>query len=345
MKLDSVLNDIHCVYLIEGKILFQYAERISGVLITNSVIINQYNGSFSDNFLYKIGEDRVNIFDLEPEFIKSIFIDCPSSITLLDINHYVIGSIKNDKKYNNFYFDNKLILTAPRFYGKILNQDYRLNYPEGTFNNSRHFRCSDLLDEITYWEYKVIDSEKQIGSFILYEDRLIFYTQEVDKESYDSRFWLNVLDIKSGEQVYHISCKNHSACFDSERGLFVAVQGANQHGETPKTYEIININTGERIFEEFYHDLFFYAVGVTYSVLDNHFLYFTDSPVKHGDTYVFDTPRIGCFDYLAKKLLYFKEIPEMKEKGIKQFVVKGDRSYFRTPENELFIFEDQNETV
>ena len=35
----------------------------------------------------------------------------------------------------------------------------------------------------------------------------------------------------------------------------------------------------------------------------------------------------------------------MKEKGIKQFVVKGDRFYFRTPENDLFIFEDENETV
>ncbi len=329
MKLYNKLNDVYFLHFVDGQILFQNFDSISDVLNNSSVAINQYNGSYSGNYLYRIEENRVVIFNSKLVYLKSILVDNPTSITILTNDNYIISSVIDNKKYYNFYSNDNLVKVEENIVGKFLNSEYRLHF-KFRFKPIIYFRCSDLLDEVTCWEYDCGEGYTA-ARFNVWKNTLVF-TKSRDLDSY-----LLMIDLPTGDILWETSIPYPDFILDEETGLLISVWGSEQAGNN---YQMVNLNKrtieGGKILPQFS----FHNVNLAHSFRDGHYLYFTDSPVQYGDNWVFDTPRIGCFDYMNKILIYYKEIPELKEKGINQMVVKGDTFYLRTPENELYIFKD-----
>ena len=57
--------------------------------------------------------------------------------------------------------------------------------------------------------------------------------------------------------------------------------------------------------------------------------------MKHNEN-----PKIGCFDFVQQKLIYFKEIPDFKGKTVAQILCSENKIYIRTQHFELYIFEE-----
>jgi hypothetical protein len=297
------------------------------------------NKRCSDRFVCDINKNEIKIFDEKFMLIKKILIEYPTGISFYGgIDTYIIRHGIEKDKYSIFFQDKFLKGEEASTMGKTLNSEIRLNFKH-RFEPISYFRCSNLTDSETYWIYEC-DEEQVIGGFTVFQEKLLFYTTEKDKEPYQAKYWLNILDITTGQRLHHIECRNRNACFDAERGLFVAVAGSTQNRDNIKIYEIIDVTTGERLCEDMKEDVSFYWVGTNIQYLAHNCLYFIDNSWQIGEEKINVNPKIGCFNFIKKELVYFKTLPEITEKQISQIMVHENKIYLRTVTDELYVFED-----
>lgn len=129
--------------------------------------------------------DLVELFKIECDKVKPM-----SGLHFLGGGNIVI--LNFTEGYELIYISSgKEIFERRNFWGTILSEKYVLNYPSGTFGNPSHFRCSDLLDEVTYWEYDCGEGY-EAGRFLERNNKLVF------AKSKDLDVWLVVIDLPTG---------------------------------------------------------------------------------------------------------------------------------------------------
>jgi hypothetical protein len=339
MKLSKTYSNIHHIFNLEGIISIQEEDRISLLDHEKHVLITPINGFFSGNFYYKLNSENIEIYSHLLDFVKNFPILNPTGVNIFDSNNFVINSKNGDRKVLNFVVNGEIIEVQTQLFGYILSPHFRLNYFDNILNNPTYFRCSDLLDKQTYWEYNCNENEQVTGTFLLHHDKLLFYTK-ARRELYNPAYWINVIDIKTGKELFKIHTQNLQARFDYERGLYIAAKGSTQNRDNYKFYEIINVNTGEISLAPILTDDNFFGVGTAMQYLHNNKLYFIDNFITIGGIRHNETPKIGCFNFINKELLYFEELPGMKELRVSQIVVNANKIYLRNSKNELMTFEE-----
>ncbi|SOE22995.1 hypothetical protein SAMN06298216_3391 [Spirosomataceae bacterium TFI 002] len=340
-----------CFILNEQVIFFNHSEFILQNVNNNLKIENLSQCRYLRyrNYLNLIQLGKIEVLDssfdilftIENELIRSD----GSSIFYFDENNFFIE--------NNFYdkLNRKLVtsciitlksksVTQVGFFGKVLNENFRLNFASETISNPLTFRCSNLLDTETYWEFDCAEGEQVRGSFTVYGEKLLFYTFS-EPTPYDYHYWVNVIDLRSGEVLFKIPSRHVNCHFDKDSGLFVTVSGTIMNQQDYKIYEIINVNTGEQEVGDVICDDTFVTVGAAMQYIYNNRLYFIDNFITIGGKKYCENPKIGCFDFIKKELIYFKEIPKFKKKTVAQLICNDNKIYIRTQHFELFVFEEE----
>ncbi|MDR2992407.1 MAG: hypothetical protein LBV11_00985 [Bacillus cereus] len=347
MKVIKKYTDVFSLFKVDHSIIIimkeddgDYCQK-SYNLNNNKLLKTSYLRDYG-SYLYDFAQDKLKIYDSEFNHLYDIQKEdakySNTSIGYMDANIVVISQSiwNNQDKLVSYYtvYENQKPIASEEYCGKFLNMDYRLNFKYEEKYNPTYFRLSDLLDKHTYFEYECEKGEESDGRFILYKDKLIFYTREKEKESYDTLFWVNVLDINTGNQLYKMEVEHYCANFDYQKGKFVSIEGICQNNSTIKRYEIVDINSGVVERENFHYEGFMFAVGTTVQYLDQNKLYFADNIKFEGQS---KTPKIGCFNIDRKEILFMEDLKEAEVHRIDQIISNKGRIYARTNTNDLFI--------
>ena len=299
------------------------------------------------DYVYDMRTDKFLVYDAEFNHLfdlnkKGINAGNSSLLYIDDTTLILYQSVwNNDDTITSYltYYENFKEKSTVEFCGKVLNNEYRLNLKnEEKYSNPTYFRVSNILDIHTYFEYQCKESEEVFGDFIFYKDRLVFYTKEKLKETYNSDFWINVLDIKSGTELFKVKVENIRACFDYEKGIFVAIKGINQNNEIIKRYEIVDVNNGFIDNGDFEYDGYMFAVGTAVQHLNEDKLYFADNVYSYEEQKR-KAPKIGCFDIKTKQILFFEEVEDAEGKSLNQLIANDGIIYAKTNDNELYVLQ------
>jgi hypothetical protein len=320
-------------------------EQISKILGTQKKMKTQFLRNCGD-YLYDLGIDKILIYDSEFNYLydikeKGISLD-NTSVDFLDDEILIISQSIWDDNYNLVSYFNYYEHTNKKerdvYCGRFLNNQFRINFIYEERYNPTYIRLSNLLDTETYFEYNCEQGEEITGEIIKYKEKLIFYTREREKQLYDSKFWINVLDIKTGKTIYKILVENYGACFDYGKGQFVSILGTNQNNKIIKKYEIVDVNNGTVDRDDFNFHQEMFAVGTAVQHTNNNKLYFVDNVYSYIEQKR-KSPKIGCFDVTTKQITFFEELKEAEGFSINQIISKDNMTYVKTDNNELFVLE------
>lgn len=340
MKLLEKKIKIDSIWKLNKEVIFESGNILRNT--QNQVIRFDDNTSFycSYKFICNIKKDRITVFDESFDPKKEIFVEDPVNVSFYEqLDNYLLRHGVDESKYSLF-LKNELVKEEENITGVFLNAKYRLHL-QARFKPIRTFRCSDLLDTKTDWEYNCAEGEHVRGGFTAYEDKLLFYTHS-EPAPYEYYYWVNVLDLHTGETLHKIPSRHIGACFDERNGLFVAVSGSIMNQQDYKVYEIIDVNTGKKQIGDISCEDNFVTVGTAMQHIYENRLYFIDNFITIGGKKYCENPKIGCFDFIKRELIYFKEIPDFKKKTVAQIIRSDDKIYIRTQYFELYIFEEEN---
>lgn len=335
-KIDNVKNNIwnigNNIIILKNKTLIN---------LDNKNVLNYENDVnrcfYSNNYIYHIKKDVLIILNGDFNILNTIKQNDATGLSVFDENNYAIWFENEDgDEYFHLYKENKEEGTSDFFFGKFLNANY--SYRFRTRKQKNLFKLSNLLNTHTYFEYQCEPGEEVIGDIINYKENLIFYTKEIEKELYDSKFWINVLDIKTGKTIYKILTEHYGACFDYQKGLFISIQGSNQNNEIIKKYEIVDVNNGtvEKNFFDFDQEMF--AVGTAVQYINDNKLYFADNVYSYEEQKR-KCPKIGSFDLTTRQISFFEELKEAEGYSVNQIIVKENRLYAKIDNDELIVLE------
>lgn len=332
MKLHRVIQNVLYIYFLKNI----YLQRENDLLNLNtnvSIPITQFNGSLSKSYFYKIGDDVLSLFDLEMNLTKEIFVKKPSAFQFIDECHYMISTIQNDKKYNTFYNKDKIIDIKPRFFGSILNQNFRINFPDGTLIHPNKFTCSDLLGKTTYWEYECEEGFQAKNNWIVRGDYLLFC---INKQGYFAGKVIKI-NIKTGVIKWQIDVPYTDMIYEETQGLFISFWAGNNNG---KNYQLIDIDNETLEIGQPITDLELANVNTFNQLqyLKGSKLFFADNIPSYGNNTV--PIKFGCFDIVTKKVIFLQEIPVEYGIQISQIIYNEDKLYIRMTVNTLLIYED-----
>lgn len=333
MKLIDKINGIHFLYYL-GNVYAQNDREIMMLNRNTSIPINPYNGSLSKGYFYKIDSNKISLYDSQMILQKEIFIEKPSIFFSINEDYFVVTTILNDVKYNNFYYKNEIIAKRPRFFGKILDKNARLNFHEGVFSNPNYFRFSDLLDETTYWEYQCEEGLQTTNQWIVRGDYLLF----CEHKKLEAAGKLVKIHLPTGNIKWEVEIPNTFLLYNEAQGLFTSFWAAKEIGshyqiididhekieigKAASSYDLENVNT----------------FGETQYLHENK-LYFSDQVNSYGND--LRPIRFGCFNIVTKEVEFLQEVPEALASQFSQLIYHEDKLYLRTTDNVLYIYCDK----
>ncbi|KRD58278.1 hypothetical protein ASE40_18265 [Flavobacterium sp. Root935] len=289
---------------------------------------------YSNNYIYFIKKNELVLLNVDFTIVNTINQSNATGLSIFDENNYVIWFENEDgDEYYSFYKENNAEGTADSFFGKFLDISYSYRFKKRKERSS--FVLSNLLNTNTYFEYKCEPHEEIAGDIIKYKGILTFYTREIEKELYDSKYWINVLDIKTRQIIYKILVEHYGANFNYKKGQFVSIQATNQNNKIVKSYEILNINNGVIQRDNFKFNEEMFSVGTAVQYIDNNKLYFVDNVYSYEEQKK-KSPKIGCFNVETKQIDFFEELKEAEGFSINQIISKNDLIYVKTDNNEVF---------
>ncbi|WP_146151607.1 hypothetical protein [Dyadobacter jiangsuensis] len=221
------------------------------------------------------------------------------------------------------------------FIGKILNSSFRLNFNERERNTPRNFRCSDLLDEHTYWEYDC--GEGYIaGRFYMWNEKLVF------SKSKGADVQLILIDMPTGIVDWEVEIPYGSFFFDEQNGMLTSVWGSKKEGGE---FQIIHLD--KRLveigrLEDF--NMEYVRVNWQTQYLENNKYYFTETVYTTSN----ERPRpikFGRFDIETKKIDFLQEVPGSAGHQFAQVIYHDSKLYLRSSANELFILGEENSAM
>lgn len=342
MNLKLVLNEVSAIWIFESCVLLKDSEKIintnsNNVHYLEKLSVKNYQSS---EYYCEIFEKKICIYISSFDKVKDIeYTNCYSIKFFYEESDFLIYWQDEEKiSYITYYKNNIKIESGRLGFGIILNQFYRLHYNQNVYAMPSYFRCSDLFDTKTYWEYSCDEGEIIRGKYIIYDTKLIFRVEK-ELDLYESEFFIVILDIATGKHISKIKTLFVEANFDETTGKFVAIQGSNANHQIIKHYEIIDVNLYVVARGDLNYQGELHRVGIAVDFLaDNTKLYFVDNVYDYNDQ-TFTTPKVGCFDVQTKNIDFIEEIPEAVGLRLDQIVYKDNKIYVRSSDNKLFIYE------
>ena len=274
-KIDNVKSDL---WKIDCNIVIQKKDSLINLVTEKEFYYENevIRCFYSNDYIFTIREEEINILNSDFSVLNFIKYSKATGISIFSVNDYAIWfENENEDEFFNLYLNNKSKGISESFFGKFLNSNYSYRFKNR--RNRESFRLSSLLNDKDFFEFQCTTDEEIVGEIIKHEERILFYTKENAKELYDSKFWINVLDIKTGDIIYKILVEHYGASFDYEKGQFVSIQGSNQNKEIIKRYEIVDVNNGKLEKGNFHFSEEMHAVGTAVQCIDNNKLYFVDN--------------------------------------------------------------------
>lgn len=336
---DKLSNVINAPWLLNSQVVIQEGQRLLNYGSNKELIYgNEVKRSFySNNYIFLIKEKKILIVDGKLSIKSELNIKNAEGISVFDDKNYAVWFENEDgDEYFDLYFDNTFIGRGDSFYGKFLDRRYCYRFKKRRELDS--FRLTNLLDSQTYFEFRCIENEEIYSEIKLYKDVILFYTKEKDKESYDSKFWINVVDAEKGNLIHKMEVLHYDACFDEETGRFISIQGTNQNNEVIKIYEIVDIKTGKVERGGFDYDGEMFAVGTAVQFYNEGKLYFVDNVYSYEEQKR-KSPKIGCFDIETKQIDFFEPLEEAEGYSINSLVVSDGKIYVKTNNNVLYVLQ------
>lgn len=334
MILNTIVKDVYSIFLVGNKPFYLSNKQIVSPNINKKVHVWAIGNILkSDNVIASIFDKKIEIYNtdlIEINIVENQNINLESGLTLFDENNFVVHNFTMSDTLL-FFEHGKLSQEKNGFWGSILNRNFILNYQEGTFNNPRYFRCSNLLDTETYWDYDCGEG-KEAGKFYVWNDNLVFTKGNHEGTN------LVVIELITGRVLWEIPILYGAFSFDSERGLLVSFWCSKLSGNN---YQIIDlqhksIENGTPDFSVLLENV---ALNWQMQYLYENKLYFVDNVYSiHGEPS--RAPRFGRFDIKTKRIDFLQEVPEASGCQFEQVFYHDSKLYLRSSANQLFIFED-----
>ncbi|MFC0182115.1 hypothetical protein SAMN04515674_101123 [Pseudarcicella hirudinis] len=287
---------------------------------------------YSNQYIFATINSDIEVYNLNFEKVSTFKADFPVGITILeDISNYVIRCGKNEEKYL-FYCENLFAKEEENIAGNLLNCKYRLHFTD-PFSPPKYFRCSDLLDEQTYWEYDCGEGIETTNLWTVRGEYLVFCTHKSD-------FFAGKLvkiNLQTGDIKWEVDIPNTFLLYNEEQGLLTSFWASNVNG---KNYLIIDIDKeqisiGEPITMNNLENVNTFGQS---QYLYGSKLYFTDNVHSYGDE--LRPIKFGCFNIESKQVEFLQELPQAAGGQFAQVIYHTSKLYLRTSANELFVFED-----
>jgi hypothetical protein len=338
MKNIERLDTVYAIFKIGRSVFINNGKFLLGK--NGSLHIKELNSYRQGNgYISTISRGEIQIYDEELKLLSRIIdedIDLESSgIEVINDSTYVTFKT-TDTTTASFYINNKKLGETKNFWGKILNASYRLNFKENTFDNPNYFRCSDLLDSITYFQFQCNKDEVVIDNFHVWNENLVFPMVRTNQ------LYIRMLNLQDGKLMWEEKI-SYSYFTINEKGLLVSVWGNDgSYPEKPRQYQIIDLE--KRSIDIGIPK----GIGPFYNVntpshlqlLYGYKFYFSDN----RDSSAGEKPnpvRVGCFNIKTKSVDFIYELNESPISPISEIIENEGKLYVRNASNELFIFELQ----
>jgi hypothetical protein len=234
------------------------------------------------------------------------------------------------------YQGGKMVSETENFWGKVVSPAIRLNYREGTWDNPTYFRCSDMADAKTYFEFQCGEGEEVIRQYVHVDDSLFF--PMVTKDG----LRLMEVDVRSGVTLWNPKIEFGSFNVDIDQRHLVSV--GSTANDRKLRYQIVDLRNRT------------VAMGIANELITEHnvrtphylqhlygnYMYFAEN--RRSYTGKKPNPvRFGRMNLLTKSIDVIEEITEeitqTPGSQILQIIEHEQRIYVRNLEDELFIYE------
>jgi len=336
MKNIERLDTVYAIFKIGRSVFINNGKFLLGK--RGSLHIEELNSYREGNgYISTISRGEIQIYNEELKPLGKIIdndIDLESSgIEVINDSTYVTFKT-TDTTTASFYINNRKVKETKNFWGKILNASYRLNFKENTFDNPNYFRCSDLLDSTTYFEFQCNKDEVVIDNFHVWNENLVFPMVRTNQ------LYIRMLSLQDGKLMWEEKIRS-SYFTTNEIDLLVSVWGNDgTYPEKARQYQIINLEKGSVDIGVPKGVGPFYNVNTPrhLRLLYGNKLYFSDN--RHSFAGEKPNPvRVGCFNIKTKSVDFIYEINESPTSPISEIIENEGKLYIRNVNNELFIFE------
>lgn len=339
MKFKIILEKSHLLSILKDKPLLQLENKLTNLNTNISIEANHVTTYHDNNFIYTSSKDKIRIYspsllEMSEFYVKnSVGVD-----KIFSLESLIISTYESEQRKSIFIKEGLIIKEINSFFGKILNERFRLNFSEGVFVKPSSFRVSDLLDNKTYWEYKCSADKKATNLWIVRGDYLIFFENKFG--TYVGN--INKIHLTTGQIKWSTEIANINLHYNENLGLLVSFWANNELG---KNYQIIDIDN-ETIETGYpntdYELLNVNTLGETQYLAERK-LYFIDSTNAYGK----DLPivKFGRFDLDTKKIDFLQEVPEANGIGFLQVIYHEFKLYLRSYDNKLYIFEHESHDI
>lgn len=294
---------------------------------------------YDNSFIYLIKNGEFKIFDSDfnlYSIIENELITLDGSTLIFFeskdyfISNSVFDKIQRKLLRNEIVNLDRNIYKRDNFWGRVLTNLFRLNFPEGIISNPTTFSCSDLLTESIYWEYDCGEGY-QADRFYVWGENLVFV------KGGEKGAILLVIELITGKIIWETEIPHGAFNFDEERGLLVSVWGNEYVGDN---YQIISLGNQTVENGKITWEYPFENVNVHWQqqYIYKNKLYFTDNIRSYGNDW--RPVKFGCFDIETKEVEFMQELSVLAT-AISQVIFNENKLYLRTENNELFIYEDE----
>ena len=337
MRLTEKILDVRNIFISGSTIFYSNGKKLTNSSNLNSIEILNLSGlRKSKEIIAVILDEKVVFYDTNLVIVITIenqSINNESGLTLIDEENFIIHNF--DVSDNILIFKSGIIVSeTSNFWGWFLNENYRINYLENTFGNPKYFRCSDLLDEKTYWEYTCPPGLQASNTWVVRGEYLLFC------ENTDGSYQGNIkkIHLPTGELKWEAAVPMTRLHYNESQGLFISFWANVDYGQY---YQIIDIDNETLEFGNPITDVILQNLPSTEGTLYlyERKLYFTDFSNVYGD----QIPKImlGCFDIDTKEVEFLQEVPEAKGDGFAQVIYSDNKLYLRSFGNKLYVYEHE----
>lgn len=336
MKLIDSGKKIFQIHIISNDLIFQFENQL--VNLNNSKIVDAsyLTTAVYNNTIYTRTNSFIMVYTSKLNILNSIEIENSNGVYFVDLDRLLIASKYENSKSTIIYFDKqKKIKEEYEFFGKFLNERYRINFPSSVFIKPKKFAFYDYNNNATLWNYNSIENYQAKNLWIIRGEYFIFC--EHQKGYFAGR--IIKVHLLTGEIKWNADIPYTDFQYNEEQGILVSFWGGEHNG---KNYQIVNIDNetvenGEPLSNCELANVNTYG-DIQY--IHNRKLYFVDNVFSFSGQLA-NPIKFGCFDLDSKKIDFVQEVPEAAGSQFAQIKHHENKLYLRTVDNRLFIFEDE----
>jgi hypothetical protein len=331
-------TSIHAIFEVGGNLIVNEGDRLTtrGKALPIE-LINSYR--FGRGLICIISSGQVDIYDggfslLRSHKDKRITSENTGVEAFTSDDFAIFRFIETNEL--EVFLGGKKVSEIKDFWGKVISPSVRVNFKPGTFKNPDYFRCSDLADGKTFFEFTCQSGQEIIPNFVLRDDKLFFPLLV------NGNIQLIALEVTSGKILWQSPADSATFNMDESQSTlvsFTARTNANGKGR----YQIVDLitpaievgDTSDLLIDQniYTPQHFQYLYG-------NH-IYFADN--RHSFSGKKLTPvRFGRMNITTKEIDLLQEVTASPKSPISEIVEHDGHVYVRNLDNELFTYKLKN---